>query len=385
MGFGSASAVFEMVGMGPTLQKIPRRPDGSLMKVAVDLPGISCLHYYGLKKTHGSVMATFTIEQKIDAFVDYMKPVLARIHKQFVPYFTVPGRSSCIKNSEHVKRQKSAAVQKASYVRATDEVKQLTEAKTDAVAHGKQFDVSIAERQIELATARQEQQFANTFDADWGKVLRGLINYLIENEFVIFGQDDREDEIHASYLTSIGKFDAVWSADFDVILMDPGLVIRELKGGNGMIIDTHEFFDKVQSVLHLDRRQFLDATIIIGDDFAKLPSFGPKRAIQYMQRYGSIERMIESGDKVVKKALEAAELNVKKFPFVEARAQFDPFDYDDLEGDDDDADDLCEMYAKEPDVWLPILRDRICEFEDVESKTFTQHIYVKVKNMTSSE
>ena len=60
---------------------------------------------------------------------------------------------------------------------------------------------------------------------------------------------------------------------------------------------------EVRSALHLDGAAFVDFALLLGTDFApRIRNIGPRRALQYIRKYGTIERILTEEKKYVPRA-----------------------------------------------------------------------------------
>jgi len=60
---------------------------------------------------------------------------------------------------------------------------------------------------------------------------------------------------------------------------------------------------EVRSALRLDAAAFVDFALLLGTDFApRIRNIGPRRALQYIRKYGTIERILREEKKYVPRA-----------------------------------------------------------------------------------
>lgn len=60
---------------------------------------------------------------------------------------------------------------------------------------------------------------------------------------------------------------------------------------------------EVRSALHLDAAAFVDFALLLGTDFApRIRGIGPRRALEYIRKYGTIERILTDDKMYVPRA-----------------------------------------------------------------------------------
>ncbi|KAF8273485.1 PIN domain-like protein [Lactarius quietus] len=109
-----------------------------------------------------------------------------------------------------------------------------------------------------------------------------------------------EAEALASSLVLNGYADYVASEDTDVLVYGAPL-LRNITSKEKplMLISGSE----VRSALHLDAAAFVDFALLLGTDFApRIRNIGPRRALQYIHKYGTIERILREEKQYVPRA-----------------------------------------------------------------------------------
>ena len=108
---------------------------------------------------------------------------------------------------------------------------------------------------------------------------------------------DGEAEAYAAELCRIGYVDAVITEDMDTLAYGCPTLIRNCidKKLKRPDIITVFSMDKILSDFKMDMNQFVDMCILCGCDYCPtIPRVGHNRAFQYIQKYKSIEALIES-------------------------------------------------------------------------------------------
>lgn len=115
-------------------------------------------------------------------------------------------------------------------------------------------------------------------------------------------QAPHDGEAQAAFIARRGDAYAVSSPDYDSFLYSAPRVIRGLRitktGGRKGEEETREYnLDDILRKLGLNYDQLVDLAILIGTDFnpAGFPGIGPKRAYEYIVKYGSLERIVKLG------------------------------------------------------------------------------------------
>ena len=113
-----------------------------------------------------------------------------------------------------------------------------------------------------------------------------------------------EGEAQAAYMNARGDVDMVASQDYDALLFGSLLLVRNLAiTGKRKLPDKQIYVEVVpeevelQKVLEkngITREQLVDIAILIGTDFNEgIKGIGPKKALQLIKEYKSIERLVE--------------------------------------------------------------------------------------------
>jgi len=126
-----------------------------------------------------------------------------------------------------------------------------------------------------------------------------------------------EAEAQCAALCKASKVYAVASEDMDTLTCGTPLLIRNLTYSEARKAPLMEIsIDKVLAGLDLTMDQFIDMCILIGCDYTtKIKGIGPKRALEFIKKYGSIEKVLANIDK-------SKYIVPEVFPFEEIRAYF---------------------------------------------------------------
>ncbi len=115
-----------------------------------------------------------------------------------------------------------------------------------------------------------------------------------------------EGEAQAAYMNIRGDVDAVASQDFDSLLFGSHVLIRNLAvTGKRKLPDKQIYIEvppeeilleKLLKENNITREQLIDIAILIGTDFNEgIKGIGPKKALNLIKEYGSIENLIRKG------------------------------------------------------------------------------------------
>ena len=116
----------------------------------------------------------------------------------------------------------------------------------------------------------------------------------------------REGEEQAAYMNAKGDVDFVASQDFDALLFGARKLVRNLAiTGKRKLPDKQIWIDispeeiSLEKLLEengINRKQLIDIAILIGTDFNEgIKGIGPKKALNIIKEYGSIDAAIEAG------------------------------------------------------------------------------------------
>jgi len=108
-----------------------------------------------------------------------------------------------------------------------------------------------------------------------------------------------EAEAQCAALNKSGKVFAAGSEDMDTLTCGGKVLLRHLTYAEARkepILEIH--LDKVLQGLELTMDQFIDLCILLGCDYTdKIRGIGPKRALEFIKKYESIEKILENLDK----------------------------------------------------------------------------------------
>jgi len=106
-----------------------------------------------------------------------------------------------------------------------------------------------------------------------------------------------DGEAQAAYLVKKGEAFAVASPDYDSFLFGAPKVVRNLKmSPQRKEVPTLYELKKLLERLNITREQLVDLALLLGTDYnpGGIEGIGPKRALELIRKYGSIERIIEA-------------------------------------------------------------------------------------------
>ncbi len=110
-----------------------------------------------------------------------------------------------------------------------------------------------------------------------------------------------EAEAYASELCRIGYVDAVMTEDMDTLSYGCPTLITTCKDKSIKRPDivTVFNFEKILEDFKMNHDEFIDMCILCGCDYCPtIPKVGPVRALNYIQKYKSIENLINSDEKI---------------------------------------------------------------------------------------
>ncbi|KAI9441288.1 PIN domain-like protein [Lactarius indigo] len=109
-----------------------------------------------------------------------------------------------------------------------------------------------------------------------------------------------EAEALASSLVLNGSADYVASEDTDVLVYGAPLLRNITSKEKPLLLISGP---EVRSALRLDAAAFVDFALLLGTDFApRIRNIGPRRALQYIREYGTIERILREEKRYVPRA-----------------------------------------------------------------------------------
>jgi len=181
---------------------------------------------------------------------------------------------------------------------------------------------------LKLRTLEERREMRKTAMEEWEKALEigdieeamkkakrtGSIDKNMANEAktllealgIPYVEAKSEGEAQASYMNIKGDVDAVASQDFDSLLFGSLLLIRNLAiTGKRKLPDKQIYVEVVPEEIELNRilrewditrEQLVDIAILIGTDFNEgIKGIGPKKALQLIKEYGSIDNLVKEG------------------------------------------------------------------------------------------
>eukprot|EP01129_Flabellula_baltica_P010888 TRINITY_DN4666_c0_g1_i1.p1 TRINITY_DN4666_c0_g1~~TRINITY_DN4666_c0_g1_i1.p1 ORF type:complete len:460 (-),score=113.44 TRINITY_DN4666_c0_g1_i1:16-1314(-) len=105
-----------------------------------------------------------------------------------------------------------------------------------------------------------------------------------------------EAEAQCVELVKSGKAWAVVSEDMDSLTLGAPIFVKNINEKKGQPPVQIEV-EKVLEGLDMNMEQFIELCILLGTDFSsKIKGIGPKKAVQFIKEYGSIERMLKNID-----------------------------------------------------------------------------------------
>ncbi|XP_070490007.1 flap endonuclease 1 [Chironomus tepperi] len=108
-----------------------------------------------------------------------------------------------------------------------------------------------------------------------------------------------EAEAQCSAMVKAGKVFGVATEDMDAITFGATVLLRHMTFSEARKMPVQEIhYEKVLKGLELERDEFIDLCILMGCDYCDtIRGIGPKRAFELIQKYKSIEKIVENLDK----------------------------------------------------------------------------------------
>lgn len=102
-----------------------------------------------------------------------------------------------------------------------------------------------------------------------------------------------EAEAYCSFLCKRGIVKGIATEDMDALCFGTPILLRNLNGSNGKDIDEYNL-KNILTELDLPMDSFIDLCILMGCDYCNtIKGVGPKRALDYIRKHGSIENILE--------------------------------------------------------------------------------------------
>ena len=179
-------------------------------------------------------------------------------------------------------------------------MKTLEKRKEIKVEAEKEWQVALEKGDMEMAFRKAQQ--TSRVDKEKVKEAKRLLAAL----GIPYVDAKREGEEQAAYMNGRGDVDAVSSQDFDALLFGAPLLVRNVAiTGKRKMPNRQVWVDVFPEEISLDatlerngitREQLVDMAILIGTDFNEgVKGIGPKKALQLVKEYGSIEAIAEAG------------------------------------------------------------------------------------------
>jgi len=170
-------------------------------------------------------------------------------------------------------------------------------------------------RELEIRKERKEEAFQKYLEAvnkgdfiaakKYAKQAMSVTDELVKTAkqlLRLFGvpiiEAPHDGEAQAAFIVNNNDAFAVSSPDYDSFLFGANKVVRNLKMAAQkkevpMIYELEELLSK----LNITREQLIDIALLLGTDYnpGGVPGIGPKKALEIIRKYGSIERAINSG------------------------------------------------------------------------------------------
>jgi flap endonuclease-1 len=165
-----------------------------------------------------------------------------------------------------------------------------------------------AERRWREALEAGDLEEARKFAQRAGRVTEEMVEQakqLLQFMGIPWVQAPCEGEAQAAHLVKRGDAWASASQDFDSLLFGAPMLVRnlaltgkrKLPGKDAYVEVKPEQIElrNVLETLHITHEQLVDIGVLVGTDFnAGVKGIGPKRALELVRKYGSLEKIVEA-------------------------------------------------------------------------------------------
>jgi 5'-3' exonuclease len=111
-----------------------------------------------------------------------------------------------------------------------------------------------------------------------------------------------EGEASCSKLCRVGKVDAVLSEDSDVLAYGSPIFLSKIDTSDGTCVEIN--YNNILKKLGWTRYQFIDLCIMCSTDYNEnIPGIGPAKIYQLIDKYKSIDTLVEIGEEEIRKAV----------------------------------------------------------------------------------
>ena len=158
-----------------------------------------------------------------------------------------------------------------------------------------------AQKQLEKATEAGDAADMEKFNRRLVKVTKehnNEVQELLKLMGVPVVESASEAEAQCSALVKAGKVYGVATEDMDAITFGSTVLLRHMTFSEARKMPVQEIhYEKVLKGLELNAEEFIDLCILMGCDYCDtIRGVGPKTAITLIQKYRSIEKIIENLD-----------------------------------------------------------------------------------------
>ncbi len=170
-------------------------------------------------------------------------------------------------------------------------------------------------RELEIRKARKEEALQKYLEAvnkgdfvsakKFAKQAMSVTDELVKTAkqlLELFGvpivEAPHDGEAQAAFIVNNGDAFAVSSPDYDSFLFGAKKVVRNLKMSvQKKEVPTIYELDELLSKLNITREQLIDIALLLGTDYnpGGVPGIGPKKALDLIRKFGSVEKAIKSG------------------------------------------------------------------------------------------
>lgn len=107
-----------------------------------------------------------------------------------------------------------------------------------------------------------------------------------------------EAEAQCAAMVKAGKVYATATEDMDALTFGTNILLRHLMSSEAKKLPVQEYFyDKILQGMEYTREQFIDLCILLGCDYCEsIRGIGPKRAVELITQYKSIEEILKNID-----------------------------------------------------------------------------------------
>lgn len=159
-----------------------------------------------------------------------------------------------------------------------------------------------AQKALDKATEAGDVEDMNKFNRRLVKVTQDHVREskeLLKLMGIPYIEAPCEAEAQCAAMVKAGKVFATATEDMDALTFGTNVLLRHLTTSEARKLPVQEYtYDRIIEGLELSREEFIDLCILLGCDYCdSIKGVGPKKAIEYINKYKKIEDILENIDK----------------------------------------------------------------------------------------